>query len=274
MLDLLKIEWLKVRKYKAFIILSIFFVLGIAASNYIVYLVSDNIINKSEAAILLNKFSPYDFEHVWQTVSYTSGYLLILPSMLLLILMTNEFTFKTNRQNIIDGWNRTEFIDVKLLIAMLIAVITTLLVIITGLCFALYTKTTFSLHGFSHVGYFFLKSLTYFLFAILISVLIKKTGFAIGVFFIYLGAENILAQALDFLSIKLKSNNNVDLGSMGDYLPMNAADGLLTFPENPLKSMARSSLPTDYSWLVLCFTIVYIILFFWLSRNRIIKKDL
>jgi hypothetical protein len=61
---------------------------------------------------------------------------------------------------------------------------------------------------------------------------------------------------------------------MGDYLPMNASDGLLTFPDNPLKSIAKSALPTDYYWVVIGFAIAYVCLFVWWSRKKIIYSDL
>jgi hypothetical protein len=112
------------------------------------------------------------------------------------------------------------------------------------------------------------------MFAVLVSVLIKKTGFAIGVYFIYLGAENILSQMLDFWSMKLKGDKTVDLGSLGDYLPMNASDGLLTFPDNPIKSLAKGALPTDYTYVVLAFALAYLCLFIWWSRAKYLKADL
>ena len=124
------------------------------------------------------------------------------------------------------------------------------------------------------MGYFFLKSLSYNLIAVFIGVLVRRTGFAIGIFFIYMGAENLISQLLDVLSLKLKSNENINLGALGDYLPMSASDGLLSFPDNPLKTIAESALPTNYFWVVLGFAIFYLILFFWLSRRNIIKKDL
>ena len=254
---------------------SLFFIIGVFVTNYIVYSVFDNIINKSEVThVLLNKFNPYDFNFVWQTVSYTSGFILILPVLLLIILVTNEFAFKTSRQNIIDGWSRLQFVNVKIMLALIVSVISTLLVIITALVFAYTTGTHFSTDGFSHVGYFFLKSFSYNLIAIFISVLLRRTGFAIGIFFIYMGTENIIAQLLDVLSIKIRLNTGVDLGSMGDYLPMNASDGLLSFPRNPLKSMTSAILPTDYTSLVICIAIFYMILFYWMCRRNILKKDL
>ena len=274
MLKLLKIEWLKIKNYRAFIVISIFFALGVFTSNYIVYSTVKNVVNKVNTAGLEAKFNPYDFSYTWKTTSYTTGFLLILPALLLIILVTNEFSYRTNRQNILDGWSRRQFIDVKLMLAIMTSVISTLLVVITAVSFGIISGTDFSTAGIAHVGYFFLKALSYNLLAILISVWVRRTGFAIGIYFIYLGAENIISQLLDVWSIRLRNNKIADLGSMGDYLPMNASDGLLTFPDNPLKSIAKSNLPTDYTWIVLSLTFIYIILFFLVARRRIIKTDL
>jgi ABC-2 type transport system permease protein len=274
MQKLLRTEWLKLKHYNAFIVLSSFFALGVLTTNYIVFTVNKNIVGKINTAGLVNSFNPYDFDKTWQTTSYATGWLLMLPALLLIILVTNEFTYRTNRQNIIDGWSRSEFINVKLALALIAAVVTTLLVIITALVFGLFSGSSFSLNGVSHVGYFFLKALSYNLLAILIGVWVRRTGFAIGLYFIYLGAENIVSQLLDVWSLKLRADHDIDLGSMGDYLPMNASDGLLTFPDNPIKSFAKANLPTDYTSLAIILALSYLVLFFWLSRRKILKKDL
>ncbi|MEO6404385.1 MAG: ABC transporter permease subunit [Ferruginibacter sp.] len=274
MYNLLKIEWMKVKSYRAFIVLSSFFVIGVFLANYISFLVNKNIINKVNTAGLVSSFSPYNFSHTWQTTSYVTGFLLILPALLIIILVTNEYTYRTVRQNIIDGWSRAEFINVKLLIAFLVTIISTLLVFLTAFGFGLASGSDFSMDGFSHVGFFFMKSLSYNLIAVLISVLIKRTGFAIGLYFIYLGTENIISQLLDVWSLKLRRDNNIDLGSMGDYLPMNASDGLLTFPDNPLKQIAKSNLPTDYFYVVVSLAVIYILLFIFFSRQKFLNADL
>lgn len=265
---------MKVKSYRAFIIISAFFAIGVFLSNYITFLVNKNIINKVNTAGLVSSFSPYNFSHTWQTTSYVTGFLLILPALLIIILVTNEYTYRTVRQNIIDGWSRAEFINVKLLIAVIITVISTLLVFLTAFGFGLASGSDFSMEGFSHVGYFLIKSLSYNLIAVLISVLIKRTGFAIGLYFIYMGTENVISQLLDVWSLKLRRDNNIDLGSMGDYLPMNASDGLLTFPDNPLKQIAKGNLPTDYYYIVLSLAAIYILLFVFFSRKKFLNTDL
>ncbi|MEO7769332.1 MAG: hypothetical protein ABIS01_18005 [Ferruginibacter sp.] len=274
MTKLLKIEWLKIKSYNAFIILTSFFALGVVAINYIVYSVNKNMLSQTGAGKLLPSFSPYNFDNTWQTTTYATGWILLLPALLIIILVTNEFSYRTHRQNIIDGLSRKQFIDVKVVMTVIAALLSTLLVIITALVFGWASGTSFSLAGFSHVGYFFLKALTYNMVALLIGVLIRRTGFAIGIFFIYMGLENFVSQLLDVWSIKLRRDSSIDLGSMGDYLPMNAADGLLTFPDNPLKSMAKGVLPTDYTYIVWTLSVVYLILFYWWSNNRILKTDL
>ncbi len=273
MIYLLKIEWLKLKKYTAFIVVGIFFIVGVFATNYIVYTVNKNIIQNVGAAGLIS-FSPYNFENTWQSTSYATSFILLLPALLIIMLFTNEYTFKTHRQNIIDGLSRRQFISVKMMLALLFAIASTILVIIAASLLGLATGSDFSLNGFEYVGYFFLKALTYNMIAILFSVLIKRTGFTTGVFFIYLGAENIVSQLLDVLSIKIKADYGNDFGSMGDYLPMNAADGLLTFPANTFKSMARTFMPSDYTWLVLSLAIAYLFLFYFWARRKFINSDL
>lgn len=274
MQQLLKTEWLKIKNYTAFKVLSIFFLIGVLLTNYIVYVFNKNVVENVNAVGMMGSFNPYSFENTWQTTSYATGFLLILPALLVIILVTNEFTYRTSRQNVIDGWSRQQFIEVKIAMAFITTVLSTLMVIITALVFGLFSKTDFSLNGVSHVGFFFLKSLSYNMIAILVAVLIRRTGFAIGLFFIYLGAENIVSQLLDLWGLKLKAQNGIDLGSMGDYLPMNASDGLLTFPENNFKSLAKNVLPTDYTMVVLGFALAYLVLFVYFSRRRFIKTDL
>lgn len=276
MVHLLKIEWLKIKNYSAFIVISLFFMLGIAASNYIVYSVKKNVIDKADPTGFLSSSNPYDFDSVWQTTSYVGGWLLLLPGLLLIMLVTNEFSFRTHRQNIIDGWSREQFINVKIVMAILIAFAATLMVIFTALVFGFASGTSFSVSHFESVGFFFLKALSYNMIALLIAVLVRKTGFAIGLFFVYLWFENFVSTMLEVLSYKLKEWYKFDAGNMGDYLPMNASDGLLHIPRTSIGDMAKNAarMPTDYMYISLVFAIVYLVLFFYWSKNRMLSTDL
>lgn len=275
MIKLLKVEWMKIKNYNAFIVISSFFALGVFASNYLAYSFKKNVIDPSDPTGFLSSATPFGFPKVWQTVSYYSGLMLLLPGLLILILVTNEFTYKTHRQNIIDGISRNQFTQVKILLGFITALASTVLVFIAALLFGLLVgSSSFSLSGIENIGYFFLKALTYNLLAVLIGVLIRRTGFAIAVYFIYTVLENGISLLLYVWAINIKKNNDIDLGNMGNYLPMNASDGLLYSPFDSFANLAKKLLPADYTWLVLTLAIVYLVLFYFWSERRMSRSDL
>jgi ABC-2 type transport system permease protein len=274
MINLLKIEWLKVKNYTGFILLASFFVVGVVACNYIVYLFIKNVIDKVEASKLFLSGSPFAFETVWTTVSYYSSYFLMLPALLIVILITNEFNYKTHRQNIIDGLSRFEFLKVKIAMALIFAIAGTLVVILTALVFGLASGSSFSLNGFENVGYFMLKAFTYNMVAIVIALLTKRSGVAIAIFFIYTIFENGVSLFLFFWAVDLKRTKNIDWGNFGNYLPMNASDGLLTAPFEQFSGIARSFLPSDLDSVVLTLAILYLVLFYFWSKRKMMRADL
>jgi ABC-2 type transport system permease protein len=274
MIQLLKIEWLKIKNYKAFIIIASCFALGVVSVNYIVYTFKKNVIDLADPTGIISSTSPFAYPSVWQTVSYYSGWLLLLPGMLLLILVTNEFTYRTHRQNIIDGWDRMQFTHVKLVMGIMAALASTLLVILTVFIFGAVTGSSFSFTGAENIGYFLLKAVTYNFVAVLLGVLIRRTGFAIAVYFIYTVLENGIALLLYAWAFDLKEKGRGDFGNMGNYLPMNASDGLLYSPLDKISNLGSRVLPADYTWLVLSLAIAYLGLFYWWSRRRMTHSDL
>ena len=110
--------------------------------------------------------------------------------------------------------------------------------------------------------------------AIVISLLTKRSGVAIAIFFIYTIFENGVSMLLFFLAIKLKKDSNLDLGNMGNYLPMNASDGLLTAPFEQFSGIARNILPSDNNKLVLALALAYIVIFYFWSKRKMMRSDL
>jgi ABC-2 type transport system permease protein len=276
MTGLLKIEWLKIKNYSAFIVLSIFFVIGVPLACYVTSAFKKNVIDPSDPVGLLSGISLFDFDHAWQTTSYIGGCLLLLPSLLFILLVTNEFAYRTHRQNIIDGISRSDFFQVKVLLAVLIALGCTVVVFFTALGAGLASGSSFAFTKGEALFYFFFKALTYNMVALLISVLVRKTGFAIGLFFVYMWFENFLSGILEASSYYLKVNKKFDIGNMGDYLPMNAADGLLHFPSTSAGDLTKNlqGAPHNYTYVVFGLAIFYLVIFYIWSRNRLLKTDL
>ena len=192
MLQALKVEWMKIKNYRTFWVLLAITVVSIPAFNYMLYnIITSN--TPSGAQMLLG--SPFAFPNVWQTVSWNASLLFIIPALLIITLTTNEFTFKTHRQNIIDGWNRGQFVSVKLLGVLLLSIVCTLTMTLTAVGFGCVGKTAataiFTQQDSRFIFFYFVQILSYSFIAYLLSMLIKRAGLAIGAFLIYMILEQV-----------------------------------------------------------------------------------
>jgi ABC-2 type transport system permease protein len=263
MLHLLKIEWLKIKGYKTFWILATLFLVSIV--NYFVFNIKQGISKGSvQANALIGK--PYDFPSVWHTVSYFSSFLLFIPGLMIITSITNEYSFKTHRQNIIDGWSRQQFIHVKIAQILIISLVSTLFVFITASLYGISAGSTFTFEKIEFIGFFFIQALSYCMLALLLSILIKKSGLSIGIFFLYsFIIENILGVLLNNMG-GLRTNNGP-----GDYLPLNTVDNLIPFPF--LRNVIRFGEPPSL-YVLLGLGTVYLLLYYFLSVRKFKTQDL
>ncbi|WP_205509043.1 ABC transporter permease [Longitalea arenae] len=222
--QLLVIEWMKLKNYRAFWILLCIYIATIFGGNYIIYRIQEVIYAERQAkgiATMLLGNPPYAFPTVWQAVSHVSSWLLFIPALIMIMAVTNEYSFKTHRQNIIDGFTRRQFITAKIMIATGLALLSVVVVIITAMIFGIMQGgASFSFEGFSYIGYFFLQAMSYIMVALLMGILFKRGGLAIGVFFAYaLVLEQILVLIL-----------NRYVNYFGRYLPLESTDMQIPFP--------------------------------------------
>src|SRR5258705_3198909 len=91
------------------------------------------------------ELSAYDFPNTWQTTAFVSHFMSVIPGFLLIILVSNEFTFRTNRQNIIDGWERKHFLWAKVFWLLLLTLLTTIVAFVTAAGYGMkYGRQSFS----------------------------------------------------------------------------------------------------------------------------------
>jgi len=222
MLRTLKIEWMKVKNYRTFWILLAITIVSIPAFNYTIYDLTDNSFPKMRGQSIFG--SPFAFPDTWQTVSWVSTQLFIIPAILIITLTCNEFTYRTHRQNIIDGWSRSQFIYVKLFEVLLLSVLTTIVVFCTSIYFgtvlnklpenaSLFSNTRF-------VFFYFVQMISYSVIAFLLSTLIKRAGLSMGIFFIYMVMEQFVVSIL----------RNKYNAKWVDYLPEEVTDKLIPQP--------------------------------------------
>jgi ABC-type transport system involved in multi-copper enzyme maturation permease subunit len=273
-LSLLKIEWLKIKSYRTFWVLSILSFISLAGLSYIIWYVQEQVTNKANSigggAAMLGG-SPFQFPDVWHTISWVSGWTIIFPGLLTIILITNEYNYKTHRQNIIDGVSRMQFIGTKILLVTIAATVFTMLTFFVALVFGLaLSASAFSFDGIEYIGYFFLESVSYLYLSLLFSVLLKRSGLAITLYIIYAFIiKNILSLLFNYLF-----NQFSDANKVGDYVPLKSTDVLISFPF--LRKIVDQMLPLPKPELLplLIVSFVYLFLFVVLCRRIYKRTDL
>ncbi|UAY54105.1 hypothetical protein [Arachidicoccus terrestris] len=258
----LSIEWLKLKNYRTFWWLMGLFALCLIGSNYITYQLKVVTSAQSHGGLDLLIGNPFGFPDVWQSVAYVSSYVLFLPGFLMVILITNEYNFKTHRQNIIDGMRRSEFALTKILLAVCLSVLSTILVFIIASVTGLISGSSFSLTGAVYILYFLLQALTYTLGGLLLGTLLKRSGLSIAIYLIYIGfIKNLIA----FLADRY-------LGGIGSYTPVKSADNLIPLPF--FKQVTKQLMtPPDLTWLLIM-TVLYLTAFYWLTLQKYKMQDL
>jgi len=250
MLNLFKIEWLKIKTYRTFWILFLAFLIFFpvafyfSASKYMESLASSG---RMEEQILKSMIeSPFVFPKVWLSASWMGGLFFVLLGMLYILLITNEVQYRTHRQNIIDGWSRMDFLKAKFSILIFFVLVSTALIFLSGLLVGLVFSPANAdvFNGIYFVGYFALMATLYLMLAYLIAILVKRTGLAI---IIYFAVVCILDNVL-WLIFTLKNSQ------IGYYLLLEPVDSLVPNPFKP-KIMERRTVD-DYTLVIAA--VVYI----------------
>jgi ABC-2 type transport system permease protein len=184
--------------------------------------------------------------------------------------VTNEYSYKTTRQNIIDGWSRLQFIQVKIALVVILALVSTIFVFLTALLFGIISGSSFSFLKIEHISYYFIQAVSYSMVALLFSLLIKRSGLAIGAFFLYsLIIENAIGALINYYSRSGRSG--IKMNGLGDYLPLNTVDYLIPFPffRNVVQFSTQPSI-----YLLLGFSAAYLALYYYISVRKFQKDDL
>jgi ABC-2 type transport system permease protein len=131
-------------------------------------------------------------------LTYIASYFNLLLGILMITLITDEYAFRTFRQQVIDGLFRRDLVAGKFMVVALLALLCTAFVALTGLVFGITHTPSVSpalvLKEAMHLVYYLVQALGYMSLAVFISFLIKKNGLAILVFLLYTIVLEPLAQ--------------------------------------------------------------------------------
>lgn len=274
MISLIKIEWLKLKKYPAFWWMLAIVLLTYPSINLMFSAIFDSMsrgkgMESQLAKILLG--NPFAFPEVWHSVAYFSSWFIVIPSILVIMIIANEYTYKTNRQNIIDGWTRNEFVTSKLFDVLIIAGFTSLAYFFVALGFGLSYSSEFEKSRWTeqlfYLPLFLLQSFAQLSIAFLLGFVIKRSFIALGIFLFY----SVLVEPLtvQYLTYGAK------LPKLATFFPLEISDKLIppaAFMGKFNEESYKQSI-VDINYHVL-YTIVLTTAIWWLCYKLYSKKDL
>jgi len=179
--------------------------------------------------------------------------------------ITNEYSYKTHRQNIIDGWSRNQFLLAKMIDVLIVSLVVTVLYVIVAFILGNVNKGTTEVNVLTntrYIGLFFLLNFSQLSIAFLIAFLVRKAFIALGLFVFYFFPLEPLLVALG----RERAND------AGRYLPLEISDRMIPIPRMFISNekqwaslVSQANLHIIYS--ILLTTLIWGICF-WINKKR------
>jgi len=267
MLQLLKIDLKKLTSYRTFWIICglYFFTLGMATASGMEFLKwLATLIEGFGQSINIDRIPLYHFPDVWQNLAWSSGLLKIMLGIMVLISITNEYSYRTIRQNIIDGLSRSEFlyskITTNLLLSLLSMVLVFIVALVTGLIYSPALNWNYMFNGIEFFPAYFLEVFAFLSFALMLGIFVQRSGLSIVLL-------------LNSYLIELIIKKNID-----DYVPQIIQffplESIMNLVPMPFARYAFQEIQDHVSLTAVGIALVWIFLFNFFSYLRLKKADL
>lgn len=210
----------------------------------------------------LSKFGIFTFPDIWHNITYVTGYFKFILALIIIIDVCNDFSYRTIRQHIIDGLSYREYLGTKFLLMLWLALVSTVFLTLTGMYLgynhSVDSSNALVLEKIGFIGGYFIEILTYLSLALLIGLVVKRSGLSIGLLVLYTW---IIEPLITFF---LPDN-------LQKFLPLENLDNMI---QVPFKDFLGAPVQENIQPLVLLIAIFYIFLFNFLAYLNIRYKDL
>src|SRR5699024_7010889 len=161
---------------------------------------------------------------------YLAAILKLFLAVVIVSLMSNEYNYRTLKQNLIDGLSKKEFVLSKFLTVLLFSGISTLFIfivsLILGLSFSDYNEIGIIFSDLEYIGAYFLKLTAFFSFCLFLGVLVKRSAFALGFLIVWNVVESIIYAVLNFRVFK----DSDTAENIVQFFPLQAMSNLIKEP--------------------------------------------
>ncbi len=227
MFRLLQIEIKKALNFKAIWWLSLLYFGVMAVMLFGVEAFINGVVSDAgeNLPITIPGVSLYSFPNVWHNLAYLASFLKIFMAIISIILVTNEYSYKTIKQQVLHGLSRYELFWAKVLLNLSIALFATFVLAIIAAILGFRNTETVTWANFTEkisflLAYFY-EIFAYISLGFVIATLVHRSGFAIGILMLY---AFIIDPILDY---KLP-------GNWGDYLPVQSIGDTIQLPNSQL----------------------------------------
>ncbi|HEY3405965.1 MAG TPA: ABC transporter permease subunit [Ohtaekwangia sp.] len=259
MLHLLKIDLKKMTSYRTFwVVCGLYFLtLGFgAASGMELLKLAARLIESLGENLNVNRIPIYHFPDVWLNLIWCSGFLKIILAIMVVISVTNEFSYRTIRQNVIDGLSREEFLLSKILTNGLLALMSVGMIfiigLVTGLIYSPVIRFQYLITDLEFFVAYFLELFFFLSYALLISIFIQRSGLTIILL--------LLSQAIEAI---ITSNIDEVVPDLIPFFPMRSIWNLIEWPfprywlQEIKDSLSLGSVAIVFGWIVVFNSLSY-----------------
>lgn len=278
MMRLLQIELHKLRYNRAVKIISIIYFILIT----FIALIASIEFNFGNFHFRVADQGIFNFPFIWHFNTYIAAILKLFLAVVIVSLISNEYNYRTLKQNLIDGLSKKEFILSKFLTVLLFSVISTLFIfavsLILGLSFSDYNEIGIIFSDLEYIGAYFLKLTAFFSFCLFLGVLVKRSAFALGFLIVWNVVESIVYAVLKFRIFK----DSGTAENIVQFFPLESMANLIKEPFTRLgviqsaASQLGENISKDYGVGILNITIVlaWTAIFIYGSYFILKKRDL
>jgi ABC-type transport system involved in multi-copper enzyme maturation permease subunit len=212
----------------------------------------------------INRIPLYHFPDVWLNLIWFSGWFKVLLGIMTVISITNEYSYRTVRQNIIDGLSRWEFLKSKILTNLLLSTMSVLMIfviaLVTGLIYSPRVEWSYLIQDTEFFVAYFLEIFLYLSFALMLGVLIRRSGLTI-----------ILLLVSKVIELIIRANTEDYVPWLIEYYPLESIWNLVPFP---YARYAFQEIQDYISMKAVAIALGWTLLFNYFSYLRLKKSDL
>jgi ABC-2 type transport system permease protein len=266
MLHLLKIDLKKLTSYRTFWVICglYFFTLGMATASGMEFLKwLAGFVEGFGEKINIDRIPLYHFPDVWQNLAWSSGLLKIMLGIMVLISITNEYSYRTVRQNIIDGLSRREFLYSKIMTNLLLSVLSMVLVFLIALVTGLIYSPHLSGYMFTGVEFYpayFLEVFAFLSFSLMLGIFVQRSGLSI-----------VLLLNSYLIELIIKENIDDFVPQIIQFFPL---ESIMNLVPMPFARYAFQEIQDYVSMTAVAIALVWIFLFNYFSYLKLKKSDI